>query len=102
MQSRFAAGEDDVRSGRRTVAGGWWKEISYLIYDIRCRHFPVRAVVGVAPRATEIAAAEAHENSGGASPEAFALKRVEYLVDFVHQSIIPSILNPLCTITSSI
>jgi hypothetical protein len=38
----------------------------------------------VAEMATQVAAAEAHENSGRTAMEALALKRVEYLIYPIH------------------
>ena len=38
----------------------------------------------VAEGATQVAAAEAHENSGRTAMEAFALEGIEYFVDLVH------------------
>ena len=41
-------------------------------------------MMSVAEMATQIAATEAHEDSGGSGVEAFALEGVEYFVDLIH------------------
>ena len=43
----------------------------------------------VAEMAAQIAPAEAHENSGRTTMEAFPLEGVEYFIDFVHGLLFP-------------
>ena len=80
LQARFAAGEHAHLTAlvRQVV------QRQHLGYDLFRTHLSVLRELGVAPRTTQVTAAEANKHSGNPTVRTFALKRIEYFVNFIH------------------
>ena len=70
---RWLATGDDHEAGRI---------LYHLGYNLLLTHLGSTLMLGVAERTTQVAAAQPHEDGGGAGMVAFTLQTVEYLVDF--------------------
>ena len=68
-------------------------EAFHRSYDLFCTHLPVVRKIGVAERTSQVATAEAHKDRRRTCMIAFALQRIEYLVDTIHHRIKTTTLN---------
>jgi len=74
-QGRLASREHDKRGNRIFIR---------LIHNLLQRHHRSILMLRITEMAAQVAPAEAHENSGRTSMEAFPLEGVEYFIDLVH------------------
>ena len=96
LERRFASGEDDHGEARALRFNVIRKELKDSINNFFVRHLAEVAEVGVAERTGEVASRQAYEDGRPASVVAFALQRIENLVNPHQFSIINcplSILN---------
>ena len=74
---------DSLRIDGYSLVG---KQSLHAVHYLHPTKLLIGRMVGITKRATQITAAETHKHSRTASPPAFALQRIEYLVDRIRHS----------------